>query len=149
MGEVLPTIEAQKGLFNDRDALTLQAKLFGRYLVSIEPDDVLVERYVSAIRTLFSSAPADRLTTFAVRHPWALGLRDAALIWRRRKNPLRQRLVVMSAILETTTRHADYYLPRALSAIPLAGLLAVCGTITVLKTIAGIPLVLFLREKSL
>jgi hypothetical protein len=89
-----------------------ECRAWARHLLGVEPAEEIVARYAAAIGRLFPAepSPADaRLLRFARRHRWAIGALDAASA-RRPDNALRQRLVLMTAILETTTTHAPVFL---------------------------------------
>jgi hypothetical protein len=79
---------------------------------------------------------ADAVTAFAVQRPWAIGALDGALALCDRGAPLRQRLLLMAAILEARPQYCDDFLPRERTAIEAAavalrvvraGLLAIGG----------------------
>jgi hypothetical protein len=92
-----------------------EAAIFARYLVrNAAPADV-VERYRDAVARLFPDpdGPRDRaLLSFVRRHPWSVGCLDAAAALVARDSRLRQRLLVMAALLETTPEGAAEFLPR-------------------------------------
>lgn len=92
-----------------------EAAIFARYLVrGVAPADV-VARYREAVTRLFPDpeTPRDRaLLAFVRRHPWSVGCLDAAAALVARDSRLRQRLLVMAALLETTPEGAAEFLPR-------------------------------------
>jgi hypothetical protein len=53
---------------------------------------------------------------------------------------LRSRVLVMAALLEATTAHADDFLPRTLSVPALLWRLAVSGTLAVAHALLGVLL---------
>jgi hypothetical protein len=98
-------------------SLEEEAAALGRHLAGREIDDESVRRYADAIRR--GVAPMDaregRLLRRVVRRPWMLGFIDAGLALWNRRGPLRRRLVVMFAILESSPRYCDLFLPRPTS----------------------------------
>lgn len=98
-------------------SLTLEAAVIGRYLIGQPIDAVSVDRYVRAIRG--GAAPLDpddgRLLERAIRHPWLLGFIDGAAALRRTQASLRRRVLLMFAILETSPRYCDRFLPEPVS----------------------------------
>lgn len=92
-----------------------EAAIFARYLVrGAAPADV-VERYREAVARVFPSPDDARdraLLAFVRRHPWSVGCLDAAAALVARDSRLRQRLLVMAALLETTPEGAVEFLPR-------------------------------------
>jgi hypothetical protein len=125
------------------DELDAEARAFARYLVRRTPPPELVVRYREASRVLFSAPtdPADAaVVRFAVRHPWSVGLLDAAAGFRRPGGLLRSKLLVTSAILEASPTFADEFLPRSVGALRLAGTIAAAGTLAVLRLLLGVPL---------
>lgn len=92
-----------------------EASLLGRYLVGREPSPELCERYARAHRTLLAGPTDPRdlaLMRFVHRHPWSLGPLDAACGLLRPGRLLRNKILVMAAVLEATTDFAEHFLPR-------------------------------------
>lgn len=89
-------------------ALADEARLFAHHLLGVALSPSLVERYRQAIGTgRFGSE--DGVLRFVRKHPWSLPLLDGAEAVRARATPLRQRLHLMAALLETTPEHASWY----------------------------------------
>jgi hypothetical protein len=119
------------------DART-EAVVFGRYLGGSVPDERAVALYVKAmeLRPVHRSARDDEIIRFVLRHPWALGLADSALAVSEPRSALRQKLLMMTAILETRPALADLFLPRERSVFyPVA--VGWIGCRAVVKMIAG------------
>lgn len=86
-------------------ALTAECRVFTQYLLGAEPDDYVAAQYGRACRTLPALVPSAAfdaiLLTFARRGRRRAAVADAyAAAWRR-SSALRQRLVVLIALLET------------------------------------------------
>src|SRR5438477_612973 len=121
-------------------ALDLEARLFARYLVGRPPPAELVERYRAANAAIFTEPVAREdaaLVAFARRHPWSVSLLDAASGLLRPGSLLRNKILLMAAILETSPAFADEFLPR--DARPLRLLLALLahGTLAVARAALG------------
>ena len=132
-------------------ALAGEARLFGRYLVGREPSDALVARYVAACRTHFAEPPrADDAAVLAWvrRHAWSIGMLDAASGLLRPGGPLRNRILLMAAILESTPEFADHFLPRQVGPLALALRVGVAGTIAVANAVAGAVLLKALARRA-
>jgi hypothetical protein len=121
----------------------VEAHAFARYLVGRMPPVELVARYEDANRVLFT-APVpvgdDAVLRFARRHPWSVGYLDAAAGLLRPGGLLRSKILVMSAILETSPAFADDFLPRSISAPRLAVQVLISGAAAVTRAAVGIAL---------
>jgi hypothetical protein len=123
--------------------LEQEARVFGRYLVDATPAPSVVARYRDAVSTLWPSPPPPRdaaLLAFVRRHPWSVGPLDAAAGLVDRGGQLRSRILLAGAILETTTTHADDFLPRTVATPALRGRLVASGISSALLAVAGIAL---------
>lgn len=124
----------------DDSLLEAEARIFGRYLVGRTPAPELVARYCDASRALWQDAPsrgdAQRLA-FVRRHPWSVGLLDAAAALLDPTGQLRSKVLVMAAILETTPDHADDFLPQTLSLPALLLRLVASGIAAVAQALVG------------
>jgi hypothetical protein len=92
-----------------------EAAIFARYLVRRSPPADVVARYREAVQrlSLEGAGARDRaLLAFVGRHPWSVGCLDAAAALVAPGSRLRQRLLVMAALLETTPEGAAEFLPR-------------------------------------
>ncbi len=122
------------------DALDTEARVFTRYLVGRMPPDALVDRYRAANAAIFTDPGAREdlaLVAFARRHPWSVSLLDASSGLLRPGNLLRNKILLMAAILETSPAFADEFLPRNTSPLRLfLGLLA-HGTVAVARAVLG------------
>jgi hypothetical protein len=125
------------------EALALEARRFGRYLVGREPEEVLVARYVAASKVHFAAPlpPEDAaVVAFAREHAWSVGLLDAAAGLLRPGGPLRNKILLMAAILEASPEHADEFLPRHVGPIALVAKVGVAGVVAVASALVGAPL---------
>lgn len=86
-----------------------------------------------------AGADANRLG-FVRRHPWSLGPLDAAAALLDPSGQLRSRVLVMAALLEATTSHADDFLPRAFALPALFLRLAASGSAAVAAALVGVLL---------
>jgi hypothetical protein len=122
------------------DARAAEARLFARYLVGREPSPAHVERYVAACRTHFPGplAPEDAaLLAWIRRRPWSIGMLDAACGLLRPGGALRNRVLLMAAILETSPEFADDFLPRQSGPLALVVRVGVAGVVAVANALAG------------
>ena len=132
-------------------ALAGEARLFGRYLVGREPGEAPVERYVAACRTHFpEAARADDAAVLAWvrRHPWSVGMLDAASGLLRPGGPLRNRILLMAAILESTPEFADHFLPRQVGPLALALRVGAAGAVAVANAVIGAVLLKALVRRA-
>lgn len=90
----------------------------GRYLLDTELSDALIQRYADANRQLLPGehAPRDLApVAFVLRHPWALPYVDAALGLLQPDALLRNKILIMVAVLEATPDYVAAFLPITLS----------------------------------
>ena len=100
------------------DQLQQEAMLMGRYLLDVDPSAALIQRYVDANQQLLSDKNTARdlaPLVFVRRHPWALPYVDAACGLLQPDALLRNKLLVMVAILEATPDHVAAFFPVTLS----------------------------------
>src|SRR4029453_9299441 len=124
-------------------ALDAEAQLFGRYLIGKTPAPEIVARYRMAIHTLWPATPAPRdasLLEFVRRHPWSVGPLDAVAALLDPSGMRRSPVLVASANLETTTAHADDFLPRTISVPALLWRLVASGVVATLQAAVGLAL---------
>lgn len=128
-------------------SLAVECRQFSRYLIGRDPSAEIMERYARACVKFSDDALRgnQRAYRFARRHPWSLPFLDAGCGVADGTNVLRRRLLIASAILETTTDHADVFLPRTR---PLPAAIAITlfhGAKAALKIIVGVPLLLLVK----
>jgi hypothetical protein len=95
-------------------ALEDEARVFGRYLLGSEPTQAAVQLYCRAIckRAVDCSRRDDKIIRFALCNPSLLSFIDGALAFSKERSVLREKLLIMTAILETQPEHADLFLPQ-------------------------------------
>ena len=100
------------------ESLRQEAILMSRYLLDSEPSEALIQRYVDANQQLLADKNTARdlaPLAFVRQHPWALPYVDAAFGLLQPDALLRNKLLVMVAILEATPDHVAAFLPITLS----------------------------------
>jgi hypothetical protein len=120
-----------------------EAAIFARYLLREPAPAEALRRYHEAVERLFPDAasPRDRaLLGFVTRHPWSVGALDAAAALLAPKSRLRQRLLLMAALLETTPEGAGEFLPREPRLGELALRLPVIGLAAAGRLLLGLVL---------
>jgi len=120
-----------------------EAAIFARYLLREPAPAEVLRRYRDAVERLFPDAasPRDRaLLGFVTRHPWSVGALDAASALLAAKGSLRQRLLLMAALLETTPEGAAEFLPREPRLGELALRLPVIGLAAAGRLLLGLVL---------
>ncbi len=123
----------------------LESILIARYLLDCEPAQELQERYEQANRLLFGETTEPELR-FLHRHPWALPFLDAGAGLLRPESIVRKKIFLMTAILEATTAHAEFFLQGSGSAARLVGDLIWQGLRSALKITIGIPVFILARR---
>ena len=133
------------------DELRTEALVFGRYLVDREPAEILVDRYCRANELLFAGQGSDEdraVVAFACRHPWSVPMLDAAAGLTAAESLLRKKLLVMTAIIETTPELVDRTEQRAVSVPRLVLRLGAAGARTALHAAAGLALSAIARRRG-
>ena len=121
----------------------VEARIFARYLVGRDPTPTHVERYVAASRTHFPDplGPEDAaVLAWVRRHPWSAGPLDAACGLARPGGVLRNRVLLMAAILEATPEFANDFLPHHLGPLALVARVGVAGVVAVANALGGLLL---------
>jgi hypothetical protein len=131
----------------NHEGLRAEALLFGRYLIGRDPSEALVDRYVRANETLFAGAGDDAVLSYARRHPWSIAMLDAAEGLRNgRESLLRKKLLVMTAIVETTPELVDKTEQRGAGLPAIAWRVGVAGARTAVNAAAGLALRAVIRR---
>lgn len=132
---------------NDSD-LRAEARVFGRYLVGKLPSETLVERYRDANQALPAVQGDDPLVAYARSHPWAIPMLDAATGLTAATSLLRKKLLVMTAIIETTPEHVEKTEPRALRLPMLTARLGLAGVKTAVEAALGLALMAVVKRRG-
>jgi len=132
------------------DDLRTEAILFGTYLVDRPPSEELIERYCRANHELFASdADDDRsVLAFAREHAWSVPMLDAAAGLTGQAPLLRKKLLVMTAILETTPDYVEQTEQQAVGLARLAWRLGAAGAKTAIHAATGLALLAALRRRG-
>lgn len=128
-------------------ALLLEADRIARHLIGESATDAERARYAVAVDR--AAAPLDvtslRLWALMLRRPRLFGLIDAGLALAEPAGPIRQRLLVMLAILEASPAHTALFVPPTDGRVsPRALITGVLGGTA--RATVGLPLVLLLRR---
>lgn len=132
---------------NDTDLRT-EANVFGRYLVGKPPSEALVERYRAANHAIAAIQGDDEVVAYARRHPWSVSLLDAAAGLTAANSLLRKKLLVMTAILETTPELVTETEPRVVGVPQLAVRLGVAGVRTAVEVALGLALTTVVKRRG-
>lgn len=132
------------------DDLRTEAILFGTYLVDRAPSEELIERYCRANRELFADEASDdhAVLAFARQHPWSVPMLDAAAGLTGQAPLLRKKLLVMTAILETTPAYVEQTEQRSVGLARLAWRLGAAGAKTAVHAATGLALIAALRRRG-
>ena len=121
----------------------MEGRLFGRYLVGREPPPELVVRYREANRILLGGSALGSevaVVAFARRHPWSIPFLDTAAGILRPGSLLRNKILVMAAVLEASPAFADEFLSRTVHPASLVLRVLALGTLAALRAAVGMLL---------
>ena len=121
-----------------------EARWFARYLLRVDADPDLRQRYAAAVRVRFAEA-IDGDLAFVRRHRWSLPCVDAVTAVIRPRSQVRQRLLLMAALLETSPQHAEFFLAPPPSRPALLLGLGARALTSAAKLAAGAVLLPFIR----
>src|SRR5262245_14315091 len=122
------------------DPLRREGAALARYILGRDAPEQAVARYGEGCRHLFAGhvGPADAaMLPLVLSQRWSLPCLDAAAGLLLPRSLLRQKLILMLAILETMPELADDFLPRERPRLGLVLGLVASGAATGLKTIMG------------
>jgi hypothetical protein len=103
-------IEGPAQIVQVDETLANEAICFTRYLIGKEASAEVIERYARANACLFQTPPnpmEERMIAFALKHPRAIPLLDTGAGLSRTGARLRQKILVLLAILETMPEHFE------------------------------------------
>jgi hypothetical protein len=124
-----------------RRTLEIEARVLGHCLVGRIPSPALIDRYCEANRELVSESAATceaALLRFVRKHPWSASFLDAACALLRPDGAFRTKMLIMAAVLETSTEFAEEFLPRTTDPFRLTLSLMRHGLVAVIRTLAGL-----------
>ncbi|GEM_PF-6980215 len=123
------------------DPLIAEGRLLTRYVLGRTPPEDAAPRYAAAVRARLHPFPLrDPIGDFAIRHPLALPLLDAASGLAAPRSPLRTRLLIAAAITETMPQCAHDFLPRPMPRTALILTILGAALIASFKLLLGLPL---------
>ncbi|MEM8962957.1 MAG: hypothetical protein AAGD38_15855 [Acidobacteriota bacterium] len=125
--------------------LDQEARIFGEYVLGVEPSPALIERYRDAHHhlDLKPTSPDDIAVLAVVRErPWTVAPLDAALAWVRPRATLRAKLITMAAIQETTPELIEHFDRSPRGRVRLFGELATIGTRAAIDIVVGVVLLM-------
>lgn len=119
-----------------------EPQVFARYLGARSTDEALIKQYRQAVEVLqVSLSDADkRLLQKLVSMPFLLPFIDGALALRKPDHPVRERILIMSALMETDKKYIAHFLVEKNFSFPILRFLY-RGSVAVLK--GGVGLILF------
>jgi hypothetical protein len=122
--------------------LLWECRIIGNYLVGKPLPPELSQRYIDAHGILFPSEAATDLSLvrFVRRYPWSLPFLDARLGFLKSDSLLRQKILLMTAILEATPEFTEFFLPNPMSRCKLFFCLIRYGVSAVTKLLIGLIL---------
>jgi hypothetical protein len=129
----------------DEDVIARESIAIADYLIGQRPPPELQQRYAAACRMRLRD-DADAELRFARRHPQLWPFLDGATGILRPQSSVRQRVLLMAALLEATPDYAEFFLKPPEKPLRLTARVAWQGTRAVVKIAVGIPLLLWARR---
>jgi hypothetical protein len=128
--------------------LKAEANLFIKYLGIKNADDNLINRYCDAIQQLELTLTEKqvKIIHWLIRFPFLLPLVDGGFALLQPNNTIRERILVMSALIETTPAYTNNFLVQKNIIWPVFHFLY-RGSVSVFKGIIGAILIIILRWK--
>ncbi|MFN8310673.1 MAG: hypothetical protein U0T73_11990 [Chitinophagales bacterium] len=121
---------------------SMEMKLYGAYITQSVPSESLCQRYEEAIQIKLQEE-TPKAVIFLLKHPWALPFFDNATGWFIRNHPLRLRLELAFALVETDPEMAAFFMPQSFSFFHLF-ILAWRGMLSLLQGAIGFVILKFL-----
>lgn len=96
-----------------------EANLLSSYLTNRLPTAAVLTLYKQALQKVpvEFNPKQKKVWEFCIKHQWSLQFVDAALAFDDQYHPIRKRIFVMLAILETQPAYNDCFLPRQQSTL--------------------------------
>lgn len=107
-------------------------------------ENALIERYMNALN-MHGIQEEENMHPFILQSPFLLGILERA---KKKDSPLRKKILIASAIMETTTKTASYSLPKNRSILQLFGETMWFGTKGMFMNALGLLLQIFSVEQS-
>ena len=94
--------------------LKIEAMIIGSYLLSHKPEDILIERYIKSntARQLEFEHDDISLWSFIEKYPHTIGLVDSGLALSNPDSVIRQKIILMLAIIEATPENSKNFIPQ-------------------------------------
>jgi hypothetical protein len=92
-----------------------EAAILASYLLKQKSSDSRIRELYDRAVELRSPLPggrSEKILRFALRNKWSIGAIDSALAFGHKNSLLRQRLLIMTAILESQPQYASLFLPQ-------------------------------------
>jgi len=127
-----------------------EASVFSHYLTKRQPPTHAQALYAAKVAEVASETipPREqRQLSFALSHPWCIGLLDGGLALVNPHAELRRRIYIMFAILEASNQHHQYFLVRRRGPFYVIYVVFV-GIRASLKAMCGLVLLQLLRKRS-
>ena len=131
----------QKNQADKTGTLAHECRVITRYLLGQEPPQDLIQRYIEANSILFTGETSRSdlaVVAFVQRNPWSLPFIDAASALFRPNSLLRNKILVMIAILEATPQFADVFIPEPFSIPQFVWRMAGYGISSMAKFLIGV-----------
>ena len=94
-----------------------EAEALGKYLLGKAANEKSISLYNDAMLRLniVLNTKEERLLRFMIKNNWAIGLVDSGIAMFRKKSGIRNKILVMNAILETIPEYSDLFFPKRTS----------------------------------
>ena len=140
--------ETHYGVQARESAFTSEAILLGRYLLSASPKQFVIERYCEAVVKKKPAFGNDdiKLWTFLKKNTWAIGIIDAGLAIIKPQCGIRNKILLMLAIIEATPDYSHLFLPKNRSFFYFLTIVFV-GFRSVVKAVIGCVVITLLNLK--
>ena len=123
---------------DENDLSRQEMSIYCKYLTGKEADEQSILLFQSAVRQQKIALNEDdiKLLQFIIRNQFTIGAIDSALGLFKPEHPLRKRMVIAFAILETSPLYFDFFKPKTFSPFHIF-VLGAKGVQEVLQAVAG------------